>query len=414
MKIKMNENKEYLLSVVIPTRNRQYYAINTVKQILSVTQRNVQIVVSDNSDDLSLKKMLNDLGEDRVKYQFIRERISGVDNYGNGISLCDGKYVCCIGDDDGVFGEIQNVVKWADDEEILAVKPGIQAAYIWPNTVEMYKTGCLSLERVSEKVEHINPKKELVEFLKTGCIDFPEARLVKAYHGIVRRDLFEEIYRNTGCYCGGLSPDIYLSVALSLLVDDLVCLDIPLTIFGACKQSTTGDSLNKVNVGKLEEAPHFVGQAYEWSDKVPRFYCGMNIWADSALHALADMKKTEMIKLFSVEHLTSFCLVQYVDYSSEIMENFEQNHGDRGLLDEFLKRDKIDYKKKIFKNHIRNRKIIFGLYKKIRDSYYKITNSQSFVQNGVQNITEAEIVCSKRLHNIFEVLNEKIRLRIIK
>ena len=49
---------QYLLSIVIPTRNRQKYALQSVQQIYDVTDDAVQIVVQDNSDDNSLSAML--------------------------------------------------------------------------------------------------------------------------------------------------------------------------------------------------------------------------------------------------------------------------------------------------------------------------------------------------------------------
>ena len=68
---------KYLLSVVIPTRNRQKYAIDSILQIQRVTDERVQIVVQDNSDDCSLEDMiLSKRVGDRVKYTYIKERIS--------------------------------------------------------------------------------------------------------------------------------------------------------------------------------------------------------------------------------------------------------------------------------------------------------------------------------------------------
>ena len=87
----------YLLSIVIPTRNRSIYCFEAVKQILNVTDERVQIVVTDNSDKNTLQKQFNELCSDRVKYKFISTRISGVDNYAYGIELSEGEYVCCIG-----------------------------------------------------------------------------------------------------------------------------------------------------------------------------------------------------------------------------------------------------------------------------------------------------------------------------
>ena len=114
------------------------------------------------------------------------------------------------------------------------------------------------MTEVSEEVAIVDPKKELVNFMRSGIIDFPNAKLVKAYHGIVKRGLFEKIKERTGKFCGGLSPDIYLSVALSTIVNRLVCIDVPISIFGACRASTTADSVNKINMGKLEDAPHLL------------------------------------------------------------------------------------------------------------------------------------------------------------
>lgn len=398
-----------LLSIVVPTRNRQFYAVQTIKQILKVTDKYVQIVVSDNSDDDRLRMLIKNLDDQRVKYEYIAERIPGVDNYANGISMSDGEYVCCIGDDDGVLREIVDLAQWASENNVKAIKPGVQAAYIWPNTVELYKTGCLSLDKIDASYQIVNPKSELKEFLKTGCIDFPNAKLVKAYHGIVRRDMFEKIKRKTGRYCGGLSPDIYLSVSLSLLTDEVVCVNVPVTIFGACKQSTTGDSLNKTNVGRLEDAPHFVGQAYEWSNLVPRYYCGTNIWADSALHALSDMG-SEWISLFSVEHLTCACLLAYKEYTEEIMDNFTRNNGDEEKLASLMQTESASYSRRRLKNWIKQQKVLFDIYKKIRDLYFKISDSQSFSRNGVPDISEAESIVSKKIHAPFEqLLKEELK-----
>ena len=126
----MGTRNSCLLSIVVPTRNRQFYAVQTIKQILKVTDKCVQIVVSDNSDDDRLRMLVKNLDDQRVKYEYIAERIPGVDNYANGISMSDGEYVCCIGDDDGVLREIVDLAQWASENNVKAIKPGVQAAYI--------------------------------------------------------------------------------------------------------------------------------------------------------------------------------------------------------------------------------------------------------------------------------------------
>ena len=382
---------QYLLSIVIPTRNRQKYALQSVQQIYDVTDDAVQIVVQDNSDDNSLSAMLEKQAfGPRVKYTYIATRIPGVDNYAGGIAQSDGEYICCIGDDDGVLRDITKVTAWAKANNVAAIKLGVQASYFWPGTMPSFPEGCLNLEDTDASHFYANPQKELVSFLKTGCLDFPNALLVKAYHGIVRKDMFDKIYAKTGRYCGGLSPDIYLSTSLSLDTESLLCVNFPLTIFGACKQSTTGDSVNKVNVSKLELAPHFIGQPYTWSDKVPDYYCGMNIWADSAMHALDDMGAGDIKKDFSVEKLTCMCLLSHRAYKKEIMENFRRNGCEKRVLRKELLHTYPSFLKNQIKALFREIKPVAKIYRAIRDRRQAQVNEKVFTMAGIADIKTAE------------------------
>lgn len=401
----------YLLSIVIPTRNRQKYAVQSVKQIYNVTDDRVQVIVQDNSDDNSLEALLSkESFDDRVKYTYIAKRIPGVDNYAGGIAASEGEYVCCIGDDDGVLRQIVKVTEWAKAHNVPVIKPGVQASYIWPATSKEFPDGCLNLEYTDSSYFNVNPQEELIPFLRSGCTDLPNALLVKAYHGIVKRELFEKIKEKTGKYCGGLSPDIYLSVSLSLNCSSLLCLNMPLTIFGACRASTTGDSINRTNVSKLEDAPHFIGQPYTWSEKVPRFYCGLNIWADSAMHALDDMGAVEQKKLYSVEKLSAECLLNYRQYKKEIMENFYRNNCDKNEL----KRDILGYfpshcKAKV-KNFVKGIKPVASLYRSIRDKKQEKENAEVFVKQGVSNIIEAEDIISSTISHTIDTFLENAKV----
>ena len=44
----------FLLSVVIPTKNRENYASATVEQILNINDDRIQVVIQDNSDTRKL------------------------------------------------------------------------------------------------------------------------------------------------------------------------------------------------------------------------------------------------------------------------------------------------------------------------------------------------------------------------
>ena len=79
--------REYLLSVIIPTKNRQYYCLNSVKQILSCYGNRVEIVVQDNSDDDSLGAEIDALRAENVIYHYQGGILSFVDNFDIAIGL---------------------------------------------------------------------------------------------------------------------------------------------------------------------------------------------------------------------------------------------------------------------------------------------------------------------------------------
>ena len=69
--------KEYLISVIIPTRNRQLYAKAAVRQIISISDK-IEVIVHDNSDDESLRdslKDLMDLSQLKIGRASCRERV---------------------------------------------------------------------------------------------------------------------------------------------------------------------------------------------------------------------------------------------------------------------------------------------------------------------------------------------------
>ena len=132
----MNDSKtndNYILSIIIPTRNRERYAFDCVMQILESTNSDVQVVIQDNSDTDSLyNKFIDSPFLSRIKYSYSNEVLSFVVNFSNAVSQADGEYVCMIGDDDGINPEIVKFVYWAKENDIEAITPEIRLNYVWP------------------------------------------------------------------------------------------------------------------------------------------------------------------------------------------------------------------------------------------------------------------------------------------
>ncbi|MBG0859037.1 MAG: hypothetical protein IQL11_06000, partial [Bacteroidales bacterium] len=94
----------------------------------------------------------------------------------------------------------------------------------------------------------------------------------------------------------------YAAITLSCVVNSHVLIDIPLTIAGACKASTTVASINKQHSGNIKDAPHFRDRGnYVWDSLMPEIYSLETIWAETALKAAADMGREDLRKEFNTD-----------------------------------------------------------------------------------------------------------------
>jgi glycosyltransferase involved in cell wall biosynthesis len=378
----------FLLSVVIPTKNREKYASATVEQILNINDDRIQVVIQDNSDTRKLSDLLIKHDNNRrLKYNYTEGTVSFVDNFNLAVSQADGEYVCIIGDDDGILPQIIDVVLWAKKNNVDAIKPGLNAVYFWPNSEALRgkkDDGYLSINQITTKAKICDPYYEVVKLLNQGGQDYLSLDMVKLYHGIVRRECLQQIRETTGKYFGGLSPDIYISVALSLTVNKLVEIDFPLTISGICNKSGSSDSATGRHTGKLEDAPHFRGhKEYNWSELVPKFYSVDTIWVDSALAAIKDLNKLDLMKSFNFEFLTINCLLKYPQFKDTIFLCYK-SYSDKNYVAKVVNSAKYTTFKinSIFKKI--SRKIIRN-----QSDYYHI--------NGIVNIIVANEMLQKRL-----------------
>lgn len=325
----MEDKKNFLISIIIPTKNRQEFATQTVRQILLSPEMDVQVVIQDNSDDNRLLKMLEEYNNDgRLKYNYSPNVLSFVDNFSYAVENSDGEYICIIGDDDGINYEIFEMVRWAKANNIDAIKPATNNVYIWPNTGisninSRLDSGYLMINKITANISIDHPKNELKKLLHNGCQKYLTLNLVKLYHGIVKKSKIKEVKDITGHYFGGLSPDIYSAISLSIVTSKILCIDYPLTISGVCKKSGSADSVTGKHTGNYEDAPHLVGhENYDWSNEVPKFYSVETIWADSSLAAIKDMNQSYLLDHFKEESLVAYCVTKYSKYSALIKRHY--------------------------------------------------------------------------------------------
>lgn len=323
----MTKMMNYLLSIVIPTRNRECYCLKVVEQILEVTSELTEIVVQDNSDSNELSEVLQKKGIERLVVNHTQGQLSFTDNFSAALESATGRYVCMIGDDDGVLPVIEKVADWAYQNGIDAVIPGLNAVYIWPSQhpiVAHGENGYLCLSYLHDSIIVHDAKKALISLSHNGFQNYQKVPVPRLYHGLVSMNKLKFMM---GGGIGGLTPDMYMSVALASKLSNVVSIGFPITVSGICPRSGSSASATGAHTGDLKNAPHFLGhQNYEWSNSVPSFYSVETIWADTAIHALADAGLMRLIDKKTLDVLYAILWNNYPQFRTEIRKTAIENH----------------------------------------------------------------------------------------
>lgn len=290
-----------LLSILIATKNRVPYCIRSLETILGINDERIELVVQDNSDSLELRDYIKKRQSDtRLRYNYTPPPFSSIDNFNAAIDLSTGKYVCLIGDDDGICRQIMDLVEWADQNYIESICPAVYSEYVWPSTFGDDRDAVLKVPETTGDAGLKDPAAILMDYFRNGAVDYLKKGLPKLYHGIIKRSCLEKVKSKTGHYLGGLSPDIYAAVSLSCVVKSHLLVDLPLTVAGTCSASTTYASATGSHSGELRKAPHFRDrETYRWEPLVPEVYSVETIWAESALKAAVEMRRADLIYAFA-------------------------------------------------------------------------------------------------------------------
>jgi len=303
------EEKLPLLSVIIATKNRQKYCIAAINSLLKIDkERDLQIAISDNSDENYLADYIKTLSDPRIVYTYTQVSLSSIDNFNKVTELATGKYICMIGDDDTLLSGIIDYTKWALKNNIDSFTFKF-INYYWPQENDINQNGYLVLEQCSNEQKQINVGKQIEKLVKNGFVNYFDYYLPKVYHGVVKLSILQEIRKKTGNFYGGLSPDIYASVALSTIVNKHFYIDKFLSIAGACPSSSTAKNLKGEHCGELKNAPHFIGREfYCWNKEIPAYYSVETIWADSGICALKELNQIQLLKKYNPYKLLSWAI----------------------------------------------------------------------------------------------------------
>ncbi len=322
-----------ILSILIPTHDRQRYVIPTVRA-LAASLEDVEIVVCDTSATDELTPAFSELLESsRVKLiRPNRSPMSVVDNFRESIRHATGEYLLFIGDDDFVDSSAEKIAHWALQNGVDAVRCTFPVSYYWPDFSSRYYgngySGKLSINNFSGAVTLVDAKAEYEKAkanLGAGVLKMP-----RAYLGMISRKLVVRIQNKHGSLFGGVSPDIFSASLISAESEHSIQVDYPFVVPGSSGASTSGKSAMGTHKGSLRDNAHiapFVN--LQWDARIPEFYSVPTVWSYSLIKAAESLGND---KSANYERLYIKCLLFHPGYYKETLASISYMAGKRGFI----------------------------------------------------------------------------------
>ncbi len=311
----------YLLSIVIPTKDRYEYLEQLIDLILDFQSSEIEMVVQDNTyDNDRILRYLENRDTSNIRYNHISEQISISLNSDKAILNSSGKYVCFIGDDDGVTRYIVDCVKWMDSKGI-GILRSEYAIHKWPSYHSpkmMNISGTLLTGEFDNKCTEHDSLESLKKLLSSGINNLKD--MPKVYNGIVRRDILDKVFNKCGTFFPGPSPDMANAVSLCIVENKFYKINSPI-IIGGHSSHLGGDTHRYTkNWGPLNEQ-RFISQKDqdEWSDMIPKVWSSCTVWPQSAISALIAMDEERLLSLIDYDMVLSYFAykcpdIQYLAY----------------------------------------------------------------------------------------------------
>ncbi len=308
----MTSSPTPLLSIVVPTRNRQECAISLARSLHRSSEQSFELVLHDNSDNDSLGAAVMQLADRRLRYIHTTDRLNMHENFGRAISQSRGLYVCGLGDDDGILvAPALRIIEAARMDGIDAILTAIYP-YSWPG-LRHWLWGDVggrigAAHRQLPSVRVLDPLKQVKSVFADATVT-GLGMLPRVYHGIVSRKALDKLLVRTGSYFPGGSPDMANAVGLAFCINSMLYNPQPVVISGHSRKSGGGAGAAGSHHGRIEDQPHLpAGILDRWPASIPRYWSGFTIYAQSAIAAAEDAAD-QKLPPFAFHRLYASCLI---------------------------------------------------------------------------------------------------------
>lgn len=316
----------YLLSVIIPTKDRYIYLKECIDTLSQLDKEKVEVVISDNTiDNREFVNFLESKYSDfhNIKYYHSTETLSQTGNSDLALSKATGEYCCYIGDDDTIAEYAIELTEYLKANDIKACVFNM-ATYHWPDVVyEGKEQPSLTFDLRPKRIQLLKGEKVLKQVLSEGIqkIGF----IPRVYHGIISKAVLDQIKDITGSYFPGPSPDMANGIASLLLIDKYIYCRYPVVISGFSFKSAGGMGLRGEHKGKLTGVKQLSPDVEkEWTTEIPKLWLGYTIWLEAGIKAIQRMKREDLMSKINYHAMYAKSYLRYPEYR-DVFRN--QNKG---------------------------------------------------------------------------------------
>jgi len=224
--------KEPYFSIIVPTLNR----VSTLRECLRTISLqdfdDYEVVVSDNCSNDSTREVVESVSGGFSALRYVRppKRLSMSRHWEFAFSQSKGRYVCYVGDDDGIMvGGLKAAFDIIQDHGFPLALNSVNAEYHWPNSPIPYHQSIIRVPVGAATLCQRNSKK-MLELLRMNLRLYVDLPMV--YRGFVRRDVLHSVSEETGALFRSSIPDVYAAVAVAASIPHYLFTNIPLFVEG--------------------------------------------------------------------------------------------------------------------------------------------------------------------------------------
>jgi len=225
------------LLVLIPTRNRAELAINAVNSVLTQTDCNVEVIVSDNSTEevelISLKQFCEELQDERLHYIKPPSPLPMSKHFNwaleQTLQLSSASHITILPD------------RWVFKPH--ALREIVEIVNQYPEKILSYSWDSVDDERVPVKLLQAAWTGKLFEVKSSYLLDlatqmsFTLPILPAVLHVCVPREVYHQVRQKYGTYFTSISPDYNFAYSSLTLVSSVIYYDKPLIVHYATARS---------------------------------------------------------------------------------------------------------------------------------------------------------------------------------